>query len=119
MTLTDELYAIAQEIIRHNYDKRVHIGLDYFDASINRIGAWTIGARAMQKALLAAALEPVDMLREAEEKGDNTARLALLEGCKSLPFGAVWEAYCEYCRVPGFDWFKQVREYEKDVLSKR
>ena len=119
VTLTDELYAIAQEIIRHNYDKRVHIGLDYFDASINRIGAWTIGARAMQKALLAAALEPVDMLREAEEKGDNTARLALLEGCKSLPFGAVWEAYCEYCRVPGFDWFKQVREYEKDVLSKR
>ena len=74
VTLNDELYAIAQEILRHNYDKKVHIGLDYFDASINRIGAWTIGARSMQKALLAAALEPVEALREAEESNDCRPR---------------------------------------------
>ncbi len=119
VTLNDELYAIAQEILRYNYDKKVHIGLDYFDASINRIGAWTIGARSMQKALLAAALEPVEALREAEESNDNTARLALLEDFKTLPLGAMWEAYCEYCKVPGSGWFDQIREYEKTVLSKR
>ncbi|MBE6379301.1 MAG: L-rhamnose isomerase [Lentisphaerae bacterium] len=117
--LNDELYAIAQEILRHNYEKRVHIGLDYFDASINRIGAWAIGARAMQKALLAAALEPTQLLKEVEAAGDNTSRLALLEDCKNLPFGAMWQAYCEYCKVPGADWLKQVKEYEKNVLSKR
>ena len=120
VVLNDELYAIAQEIIRHDYDKRVHIGLDYFDASINRIGAWTVGARAMQKALLAAALEPTLLLMDVEKSGDNTSRLALLEDCKSLPFGAMWDAYCEYCRVPGgMGWLKQVKDYERDVLSKR
>ena len=120
VVLNDELYAIAQEIIRHNYDKRVHIGLDYFDASINRIGAWTVGARAMQKALLAAALEPTQLLMDVEKSGDNTSRLALLEDCKSLPFGAMWDAYCEYCRVPGgMGRLKQVKDYERDVLSKR
>ena len=120
VVLNDELYAIAQEIIRHNYDKRVHIGLDYFDASINRIGAWTVGARAMQKALLAAALEPTQLLMDVEKSGDNTSRLALLEDCKSLPFGVMWDAYCEYCRVPGgMGWLKQVKDYERDVLSKR
>ena len=119
VTLNDELYAIAQEIIRNNYDKRVHIGLDYFDASINRIAAWSIGARAMQKALLAAALEPTQLLREAEESGDYSSRLALLEDFKNLPFAPMWEAYCEYCRVPGAGWLKQVKEYENTVLSKR
>ena len=120
VVLNDELYAIAQEIIRHDYDKRVHIGLDYFDASINRIGAWTVGARAMQKALLAAALEPTQLLMDVEKSGDNTSRLALLEDCKSLPFGVMWDAYCEYCRVPGgMGWLKQVKDYERDVLSKR
>ena len=120
VVLNDELYAIAQEIIRHNYDKRVHIGLDYFDASINRIGAWAIGARAMQKALLAAALEPTQLLMDVENANDNTSRLALLEDCKNLPFSAMWDAYCEYCRVPGgMGWFKQVKDYERDVLSKR
>ena len=73
----------------------------------------------MQKALLAAALEPVEALREAEESNDNTARLALLEDFKTLPLGAMWEAYCEYCKVPGAGWFEQIREYEKTVLSKR
>ncbi len=120
VVLNDELYAIAQEIIRHNYDKCVHIGLDYFDASINRIGAWAIGARAMQKALLAAALEPTQLLMDVENANDNTSRLALLEDCKNLPFSAMWDAYCEYCRVPGgMGWFKQVKDYERDVLSKR
>ena len=120
VVLNDELYAIAQDIIRHNYDKRVHIGLDYFDASINRIGAWAIGARAMQKALLAAALEPIQLLMDVEKAGDNTSRLALLEDCKNLPFSAMWDAYCEYCRVPGgMGWFKQVKDYEREVLSKR
>ena len=119
VTLNDELYAIAQEILRNNYDQRVHIGLDYFDASINRIAAWTIGARSMAKALLAAALEPVELLREAEAAGDCTSRLALQEDLKSLPFGAMWEAYCEYCKVPGFHWLNQVKDYEKTVLNKR
>ena len=119
VTLNDELYAIAQEILRNNYDQRVHIGLDYFDASINRIAAWTIGARSMAKALLAAALEPTELLREAEAAGDCTSRLALQEDLKSLPFGAMWEAYCEYCKVPGFQWLNQVKDYEKTVLNKR
>lgn len=119
VVLTDELYAIAQEILRNGYDKRVHIGLDYFDASINRIGAWTVGARCMAKALLAAALEPTRILREVEEAGDYTSRLALMEDFKTLPFGVMWEAYCEYCRVPGAGWLNQVKDYEKDVLSKR
>ena len=119
VTLNDELLAIAQEILRHRYDKRVHIGLDYFDASINRIAAWTIGARNMAKALLMAALEPVEALREVEEAGDNSARLALQEEIKTLPFGPVWDAYCEYCHTPKADWLKQVQEYERNVLSKR
>jgi L-rhamnose isomerase len=119
VTLNDELYAIAQEILRNNYDQKVHIGLDYFDASINRIAAWAIGARSMAKALLAAALEPTELLREAEAAGDCTSRLALQEDLKSLPFGAMWDAYCEYCKVPGFNWLSQVKDYEKNVLNKR
>ncbi len=117
--LNDELVAIAQEIIRHDYDRRVHIGLDYFDASINRIAAWTIGARNMAKALLIAALEPSAALREAEASGDNTGKLALMEEFKTLPFAPVWEAYCDYCKVPGAAWLKQVKEYERNVLAKR
>ena len=120
VTFSEELKAIAEEVIRHNYDKRVHIGLDYFDASINRIAAWTIGARNMYKALLMALVEPADMLREAEEFGDFTARLALMEEYKTLPFGAVWNEYCERAGVPvGPAWIEVVRNYEKDVLSKR
>ncbi|MPN15357.1 L-rhamnose isomerase [bioreactor metagenome] len=117
--LNDELVAIAQEIIRHDYDRRVHIGLDYFDASINRIAAWTIGARNMAKALLIAALEPSAALHEAEASGDNTGKLALMEEFKTLPFAPVWEAYCDYCKVPGAAWLKQVKEYERNVLAKR
>ncbi len=120
VTLTDELRAIAEEIIRHNYDKRVHIGLDYFDASINRIAAWTIGARNMSKALLMALTEPAAMLKKAEDSGDKTARLALLEEAKTLPFIAIWNEYCERCGVPtGAAWLDEVRKYEAAVQSKR
>ena len=120
VTLNDELIAIAQEIIRHNYDKKVHIGLDYFDASINRIAAWSIGARNMSKALLMAALEPAEMLAKAEYSGNFTARLALMEEFKALPFAAVWDEFCDRAGVPvGADFVKSVEDYEKSVLANR
>ena len=118
--LTDELEAIAQELVRGNYLGRVHIGLDFFDASINRVAAWVIGARCMLKALLLALLEPAETLRQLEAEGDTTARLALLEELKTLPFGAVWDHYCRSQDVPaGRDWLAKVKTYERDVLSKR
>lgn len=118
--LSDELAAIAQEIVRGGFIDRVHIGLDYFDASINRIAAWVIGSRAMLKAMLVALLEPTAQLKKLESKGDYTARLALLEEIKSLPFGCVWDHYCMRQGVDaGFDWFKSVREYETAVQSHR
>jgi len=111
---------VAQEIVRGGYLSRVHIGLDYFDASINRIVAWVIGARAMLKALLIAMLEPIDKLKDAEQNGDHTARLLLLEEIKQLPFGIVWEYYCEKNNVEtGLNWLKAVKQYEMAVLSKR
>ena len=116
----DELKAIAQEITRHNFDKRVHIGLDFFDASINRIAAWVIGTRNMQKALMYALLEPSEKLMKLELEGDYTSRLALLEELKSYPFAAVWDYYCEMNGVPVRDeWLKEVKKYESDVLAKR
>jgi len=118
--LTDELKAIAAEIVRGNFLKRVHIGLDFFDASINRIAAYVIGTRCMIKALLTALLEPTDMLRKFEAEGDYTSRLAMLEELKTLPVGAVWDAYCEKMNVPvGQAWLSDVKKYEADVLSKR
>ena len=118
--LSDELLAISQEIVRGGYLDRVHIGLDFFDASINRIAAWAIGTRCMIKALLMALLEPVDKLREAELAGDYTTRLAMLEESKTLPFGAVWDYYCIKMDTPaGETWLDDIRKYEKDVLSKR
>jgi len=120
VTLTDELEALAQELVRGGFLERTHVGLDYFDASINRVAAWTIGARSLLKALLLALLEPADRLREMEAKGDNTGRLALLEEVKTLPAGAVWDYYCLTKGVPvGTDWLDEVRRYERDVLSKR
>jgi L-rhamnose isomerase len=114
------LRAIAEEIVRGGFPPRVHIGLDYFDASINRVAAWVIGTRAMLKALLGALLEPIDQLRELEQNGDYTARLALLEELKTLPQGAVWEYYCLNAGVPvGLAWLDVVRKYEADVLSQR
>jgi L-rhamnose isomerase len=120
VTLTDDLRGIAEEIIRHDATQRVHIGLDFFDASINRIAAWTIGTRSMIKSLLIALLEPIDALRQAENDGDLTSRLAMLEENKSLPFGAIWNHYCETQGVPiDGAWMPQVKQYESDVLSKR
>lgn len=116
----DELKTIAQEIRRGGYEDRVHIGLDFFDGSINRIACWAVGARNMQKALLWAALEPVGMLKKFEAEGDYTSRLAYLEEYKTLPFGAVWDAYLESENVPdGDSWITEMRKYEADVLSKR
>ena len=118
--LDDETQAIASEIIRHDLFERVHIGLDFFDASINRIAAWVIGTRNMKKALLRALLEPVAALKQLEENGDYTARLALLEEQKSLPWQAVWEMYCQRHDAPaGSQWLDNVRAYEEDVLSQR
>jgi L-rhamnose isomerase len=118
--LSDELAAIAQELVRGDYLGRVRIGLDFFDASINRVAAWVIGTRAMLKALLLAFLEPTEELRKLEAERDYTARLALLEELKTLPFGAIWDAHCERSGSPsGRAWLDRVRTYERDVLSTR
>jgi L-rhamnose isomerase len=120
VTLTDDLQAIAQEIVWGEYLNRVRIGLDYFDASINRVAAWTIGARNMLRALLMALLTPITILKRVEREGDYTSRLALLEEAKTLPFGAVWDFVCLEADVPvGEAWLAEVKRYEKDVLSKR
>ncbi|RJF57970.1 L-rhamnose isomerase [Serratia inhibens] len=118
--LDDETQAIAHEIVRHNLLDKVHIGLDFFDASINRIAAWVIGTRNARKALLRALLEPVELLRRLESDGDYTARLAMLEEQKSLPWQAVWEAYCLRHDVPAdAGWLGEVRQYEKQILNQR
>ena len=118
--LDDETQAIASEIVRQQLFDRVHIGLDFFDASINRIAAWVIGTRNAKKTLLRALLEPVDTLKKCENEGDYTARLALLEEQKSLPWQAVWEAWCLRHDVPaGASWLSDVRHYEQQILSQR
>jgi L-rhamnose isomerase len=118
--LSDELRAIAEQLIRGDYLQRVHIGLDFFDASINRVAAWVIGTRCMLKALLIALLEPTDKLRQMEINGDYTSRLAMLEELKTLPFGAVWDYYCIKKEAPtGQAWLDEVKAYDKDVLSRR
>jgi L-rhamnose isomerase len=120
VTLTDELQAIAQEIVWGGYLGRVRIGLDYFDASINRVAAWTLGTRNMIKALLLALLAPIDTWRTAEREGDYTSRLALMEEAKTLPFGAVWDRYCQTMDVPvGEAWLAEVKRHERDVLARR
>ncbi len=120
VTLNDDLQAIATELVRGDYLDRTHIGLDYFDASINRVAAWVIGTRNMLKALLIAMLEPHKTLCDYELNGDYTARLVLMEELKSLPFSAVWDYYCQTKGVPvGMAWFSEVQKYEKEVLSKR
>jgi L-rhamnose isomerase len=118
--LDDELQAIAKEVVRSGKLDRIHIGLDYFDASINRVAAWVIGTRNMLKALLMAFLEPTAALRKIELKMDYTERLVRLEELKSLPWAAVWDYYCAEKGVPvGVAWFDEVRKYENQVLSKR
>jgi L-rhamnose isomerase len=118
--LDDPTRAIMEEVVRSGFLDRTFIGLDFFDASINRIAAWVIGARSAIKALLLALLEPAAKLRALESAGDFTARLALLEELKSLPFGAVWDEHCRRGNVPvGAAWLDEVRGYERQVLSQR
>ena len=120
VTLTDDLRAVMQELVRGDFLGRVHIGLDFFDASVNRVAAWVIGTRNAQRALLLALLEPLGALRSLEAAGDFTARLALLEESKGLPFGAVWDAFCMQQGVPvGGSFMDEVRAYEELELSKR
>lgn len=120
VTLTDELKEIAQEIVRCDATDRVLIGLDYFDGSINRVAAWAIGARNMQKALLWALLMPNDLLRRMQAENDYTGLLFLHEELKTLPFSAVWEEYCRREQVAADDaWYQDILEYEKNVLMKR
>jgi len=118
--LSDELQALAKELVRGEFLGRVHIGLDFFDASINRVAAWVIGTRCMLKALLLALLEPIDLLQQFESGGNHTARLAMLEELKTLPFGSVWDYYCLQSDVPvGHAWLEDIRQYENRILSKR
>jgi L-rhamnose isomerase len=119
VVLDDALHSIAQELVRNKLLNRTHIGLDFFDASINRIAAWVIGTRNTIKALLIAMLEP-PALAEAERNGDFSARLTWMEEAKSLPWSAVWDQYCTMSSVPvGEAWLAEVQGYEKTVLSKR
>jgi L-rhamnose isomerase len=118
--LDDELQEIANEVIRGGLLDRVHIGLDFFDASINRVAAWVIGMRSMQKALLRALLEPTAKMKQLELDGDYTARLAFLEEMKAMPWQAVWEEFCGRANMPaGLEWLTEVRAYEKKILSER
>ena len=120
VVLSDELRAIMQELVRGDYLGRVHIGLDFFDASINRVAAWTIGTRNALRALLLAFLEPVEQMRPLDISADFTTRLALLEELKGLPFGAVWDYVCLQQDVPvGISFMDEIRTYEEEVLSKR
>lgn len=118
--LGDELLDLTREIVRSEALDRVHFGLDYFDATINRIGAYVVGVRATQKALLQALLEPTTTLRQYEANGQFFERLALQEEAKSLPWNAVWDYFCLMNNVPvGEDYIKEIQQYEKNILSKR
>ena len=120
VAFNDDLLLIAQEIVRAKALGRVNIGLDFFDASLNRIGAYVIGTRAAQMAFLFALLEPFETLRKFEEQDKNFERLSMMELMKSKPFGAVWDYYCLKNQVPvGQDYINEIIKYEKEVLSKR
>ena len=116
----DELREIAKEIVRNNAEKRVLIGLDYFDAGINRISAWVTGQRSMAKALLYALLMPYEEMKRLQDAGDFSRLMVLGEELKTLPFGDVWDEYCSRAGVPcGMEWFELIRGYEDRVLKKR
>jgi L-rhamnose isomerase len=118
--LNDEVLAVALELVRGDYLKRVHVALDYFDASINRIGAYILGIRTVQKALLLALLEPAKLIKDAEERGDYFTRLALMEENKNLPLGIIWDYFCLIHNVPhSGKWLSAVYAYEKNVLRNR
>ncbi|MPM98293.1 L-rhamnose isomerase [bioreactor metagenome] len=116
----DELKEICKEIVRNDALDKVLIGLDFFDASINRVAAWVIGTRNTQKALLYALLEPSKKLKELQNNGQFTEKMMLAEECKTLPFGDIWEHYCTLQNVPCDEtWFDAIKDYEKNVLVKR
>lgn len=118
--LTEEFIAIMAEIIRAGALSKVYIATDFFDGSINRIGAWVIGARVTLKSLLIAMLEPTHILEDYENKNNLFARLGFMEALKIMPFGAVWYFYCETAGVPNdVEWIDEVLKYEKEVASKR
>ncbi|MFX0070217.1 MAG: L-rhamnose isomerase [Candidatus Hermodarchaeota archaeon] len=118
--LNDDLIQLTEEIIRSKAIDRIHYGLDYFDASINRIGAWVIGIRATQKSFLYALLQPLDLLQDYEENGKYFQRLAFLEEFKTMPFGAVWDYFCLKNKVPlGKNWIEKIESYESNVLNLR
>lgn len=118
--MDDELQEIGKELVRNDLLGKTNIGLDFFDATINRVAAWAIGTRNTIKSILKAMLEPTDYLKEVELKGDFTTRLAYTEELKDFPFADVWNYYCEEQGVPvGLDWLKEAQEYEQDVLLKR
>ena len=118
--LNDEIRAVTEEIVRTGALERVHLALDYFDASINRVGAWVLGARAALKGILAALLLPADALREADAAGDGFRRLAIREDAGTLPLGAVWDRFCLEAGVPpGGAWRDEIARYEREVLSAR
>jgi L-rhamnose isomerase len=120
VTLTDDPISLATEIVHGGFLDRVHLGLDYFDASINRVAAWIIGARNLLKAFLFALLSPAEALREHERNGNLTARLAIMEGIKTLPFGAVWDHHCEEQGVPPDGaWLPVIEAYERRILEGR
>ena len=118
--LNDELRELCQEIVRSRRISNIYLALDFFDASLNRVGAWAVGARALMKGLLLALLEPSELLRRAEEEGDHFSRMALLEQVLTLPFGAVWDFFCYRNGVPTEDSLRlSVLEYDRDVTRKR
>lgn len=120
VSFDDETQAIMREIVRNELSDRVAIGLDFFDASINRIAAWVIGTRNAQKALLKALLEPTEKLHQLEQEFDYTSRFALIEEAHSLPWTAVWDYHCLQHNVPvGFDWINNVKDYEATILATR
>jgi L-rhamnose isomerase len=118
--MNDDVNALMEEVVRHNLFSRVYIGLDFFDASINRISAWVIGTRSVLRALLKALLEPTNILKELENQTDYSGRLMFLEETKNLPWSAVWDYYCLKNNVPvGSNGFNEIKKYEQTVLSQR
>lgn len=118
--LDDALLALSQEIVRTEQMEKIHIGLDYFDASINRIGAYVVGIRSTQKALMQALLEPTEKLRDFEKEDKRFQRMAYLEELKSLPWNAVYNYYCQTQGIPvGDNYIKEIESYESEVTSKR
>jgi L-rhamnose isomerase len=118
--LNDDIRCLFQQIVRGNALSCMNIALDFFDGSINRIGAWVVGTRAAQKGILAALLEPTEKLLSLEKGGDGAAKLALLEECKTLPMGAVWDMFCLSCDTPaGTSWIDDMLVYDRDVIRQR